>query len=248
MKTACLVAVMMLSTGAMGQSSTTAPEQTYSPDELKFCRWQIEHSLPTDPIYKHREPEAVEKALARAIYGRDRCLALVRLRATERDQIEAARVRQEAKRADEQATERSRLETARVQREAEEAEEQKRQREKAELQEKHLADPSWLRPALSALRCQQGLRRTGAIKEIKSEKHYAEFGGVQDLAKLHGLQEEIRAADSTIRGIDEMLKRIRRSPLPCADAKTAAMATCLMGENDSCGAEEMQQLLESCRP
>jgi hypothetical protein len=94
------------------------------------------------------------------------------------------------------------------------------------LVEQRLQDREWMRPVLSALRCEYIADRKGALADIAKEKKYSRIGGVVDLRSLHFLQESIRRDDDALAGVGERLAKLHVSALACSDASAKLTLSC----------------------
>ncbi len=109
--------------------------------------------------------------------------------------------------------------------EAERIREQRAQ--EALLIEQHRGDSKWMRPVLSAHVCANQGNKRATLKEIKTEKRYTKVGGITNMEKLYGLQQDIRHFDEKITEAKTRLKKFGTKPLPCKSKKVRLLTQCI---------------------
>lgn len=107
--------------------------------------------------------------------------------------------------------------------------------------------PGWMRPALSARICRDQAERATALREIAKERRYARTtkGGVIDLAEIHRLQGEVRAADERIADLRARLKALKVKPMGCKERQVQRLMPCVLGRDlPDCRRPPVSEVLE----
>lgn len=89
-------------------------------------------------------------------------------------------------------------------------------------------DRKWVAPLLSAAICNAQAGKRAMVAEIKTQRLYAKkYGGVVNMRAIHGLQQDIRAADEHMAQLRKMLRDMKTSAISCSSKAIKLLLQCL---------------------